>query len=271
MTMRWVVLSALAVGLVGCGGAKTSATVTGTDESSIQSSPAGAATVAFVDIETVRPDDASLDPAPAAQVTDASALPAVVGCRTVQVNTTSTTRTVTITFNQCPASNGWLLNGTLTFSAPITKPGHYTVVHQVHSLDATGTKGWNYTGTKLVTIDLVGRTASISLPAGTTLTAAYHDSQNTSKNRTYQYVPDLSASWTLAGQFSLSGSYTFAQDGGTTLAATITSPLVWTSGCCSPTQGTLTLSAGNSLANAVFGPNCGDLKINGTKLPLSCQ
>lgn len=267
MKIAGITFFGLVLGILGCGGAKTDATISGTDQASLQSSPAGAATLAFMDIETVRPDDAFLVPSGANVSAEAAAV--TVGCRSAQTTTTSTTRTTVITFTNCVASNGWLLNGTISYAAPLLQPGHFTVVHNLNTQDSTGTKGWAYTGTKLVTIDWTARTATMTVSAP--MTAAYHDSQNTANNRTYTYEPNLSASWTLAGQFMLSGSYTFTKDGSTAVSAVISQPLVWTAGCCAPTQGTLSLTAGSSVATGVFGPNCGDLKINGTKMPTNCQ
>lgn len=262
------------MGLLACGGSDSAeASVEGTDPESLATSPAGAATLAFMDLEAIRPNDANLLEAKLVQPGDLQPAPVTLGCRTFDTVTDATNRTTTVTFTNCVAANGWTLNGTLTVTNPLAAPGVYTSVYDLDSQDGTGTKTWTYSGTKQLTINTANHTASLTVAPGTYLTVSYANTADTTKNKTYHYAPNLSADWATLGQFKLWGSYAFDQVGGPSLTATIApgTPLIWTPACCFPTSGTIALVSGSATASAVFGPGCGDLKLNGFTYPLECQ
>jgi len=270
--MRCCFAALALLGGLACGGSEEDVTVTGSDSDSLASSPGGAATLALVNIESIRPDDLNL-----AAVAGASGAvkpaPVSVGCRTFNTVLDATTRTTTITYATCKAASGWTLTGTVVFKSSLIQQGAFSSVYDLHSQDPTGTKIWAYSGTKLVAINAAQQTATLTVPAGTYLTVAYQDTQDPSKSRTYHYVPDLAANWATQGQFRLMGSYAFQQVGGPALSATVASnaPLIWTPACCFPTSGTIALASGDANATAVFGPECGGLKLNGASLPMTCQ
>lgn len=273
MSMKLLMGSALLMALVGCSGTKNEVTVTGNDQQSLTTSPAGVATMTFVDLEGgFRVDQLPI----AAPNGDALMLvqpdaPAAA-CTSTVTSTSGSTVTTTVTFSACKAANGNTTNGTMTLVYTLPTSGtvrSVTTTYNLTNADSTGKKTWSYTGTKVFTHDPTNKTASITVPnGGTGVTVSYRDADNSANNKTYTYIPNLSANWATVGQFKLWGSYSFSQGTASTITATIpqASPLIWTygvGGCCYPTSGTLTLTTGGMTAEAVFGPTCGGLKLNG--------
>lgn len=275
MSLRLWLGSTLILGLVACGGSTNETTVNGTSPEALKSSPAGVASLVFLDLESVRPDSLpTYAPLPGGQSLGLVKGATIAGgCSTTQTVTSGNTATTTITFGPtCTAANGNTLTGTVVvtydITAPLTAQSH-SVAYNLASTDTTQTKTWTYVGTRLVSIDQTAHTAHVSVPAGTTFTVTYTDTVNPQNSKIYTYTPDLNFSWGI-GQATLWGSYTFTQ-GTTTITATMpqNTPLTWTLGCCYPISGTINLSTGSAQADAVFGPNCGELKLNGGQITLA--
>jgi hypothetical protein len=260
---------------VACGGTKNETTINGNNAESLESSPAGVASLVFLDLESVRADAlpayAPLPGGDALGLVQGASVGG--GCSTSNTVTSGTTVTTTITFGPtCTAANGNSLAGTVTvvynLSNPLTAQDH-SVTYDLTAKDATQTKVWTYKGTRLVSINQTARTAHISVPTGTTFTVSFTDTANTLNNKTYAYAPNLYFSWGGA-QVTLWGGYSFTQ-GNSTITATMSAntPLIWAAGCCYPISGTISLATGSAQADAVFGPACGDLKLNGGKITLA--
>lgn len=262
-------LPAVMLLLVGCT-TKNEVTVTGDDSSSIQSSPAGVATNAFVDLECGIGYGVNELPKKVEQSNgEASALQASAAptCTTQTVLPSGATL-LTFTPGCKKGANGWDLTGTLTYAS--VSSGVNDVAYDLTLTDPTATKTWKYTGTKHVAV--TGTSAVVTVSPGNYLTAAYVDTSDTAKNKTYHYTPDLHADWTTG--LKIYGSYSFEQVSGNTITASVdqANPLVWSAGCCYPTSGTITLKVAQARAEAAFGPGCGTLKLNGNSVSLaSCN
>lgn len=276
MSLRLWLGSTVILGLVACGGTTNQTTVNGTSPDALKSSPAGVASLVFLDLESVRPDALpTYAPLPGGEslgLVQGSA-PIAAGCSSLSTATAGNTVTTTITFGPtCTAANGNTLTGTVIVTFSLTDPltgQNHSIAYNLTSKDSTGTKTWTYQGTRLVSINQTAKTAHVTVPTGTTFTAAFTDSTTPQNNKTYTYTPNLYFAWG-GTQATLWGSYSFTQ-GTTTISATMpqTSPLTWTTGCCYPISGTISLTTGSAQANAVFGPNCGDLALNGGKITLA--
>jgi len=201
MMMRVGLGSVALLGLLACGGSNSDVKVTGADANSLATSPGGAATLTFMDLESIKPDNANL----AAVVQASDGAQDVVGCRTFNTSSDGTIRTTTFTYTGCTAANGWAMTGTVTFQSPIASLGSYTSIFDLHSQDPTGTKYWAYSGTKLVTINFAQQTATLKVPDGAFMTVIYQDTLDTSKNKTYHYIPNLTGNWATLGQFKSHG------------------------------------------------------------------
>jgi len=268
-TKYWMAPIALLL-LAGCT-TKSEVTVTGTDTDSLLSSPAGVASNSFLDLEgglgyklDVLPIRIALD----GEQTSAMQVAPLPSC----VQTTfPTTGTTLLTFGPgCKGANGWALTGTLQYTQiGTTSPRVHDVTYAMTLTDTTATKTWTYTGTKRVTV--TATTATVTVAAGTHVTVAYADRSDTSKNKTYYYTPNLTADWATVGMIKVFGTYAFQQVPGDTVTATIlqANPLIWTAGCCYPTSGTITLAVGPATAEAVFGPTCTTMKLNGNNIALN--
>lgn len=275
MTAKVLMGSALLMVLVGCGGAKSEATVSGTDPQSISTSPAGVATLAFVDLEGgYRLDQlptAVQNPMGDALMLEAGPAP-VGGCTSAATTLNGTTATTTVTFTNCASASGATLNGTLVLQATTSgSTRSVTTTYDLTTLDTTGKKKWTYVGAKLSTINTLTKQATVTVPTGGSgVAVTYTDGDNSANNKAYVYAPNLTLNWATPGQFKVWGSYTFTQNA-TSVLGTIqaTEPLVWVYGsCCYPVSGTLTLATGGLSAKAVFGPACGALILNGADITL---
>ena len=144
-----------------------------------------------------------------------------------------------------------------------------------------GVYTWNYTGTKVTTVNTTAKTASIVVPTGQPFSVAFTHATDTTKNKTWAYVPNLQADWSSANATKFWGTYTFQQTSplGDTLTATIPqlTPLTWASACTFPISGVLTLSLPPASAEIRFDTSitdtsvqqaCGVATINGYKLTL---
>jgi hypothetical protein len=266
MSIRIYSATALMLSLVACSATSSpEVVVQNTDQASLKVSPAGVATIVFTDLETIRPDNLAAGAS---------------GSSCISVFPLSAT-SFKYTFNGCRSANGGTMTGTVTVTISGTGTVVNTAVYDVTVLETVGS--WHYTGTKVTTTNATAKTATISVPAGQPFLVAYSNPANTTKNKTWAYVPNLQADWSSATATKFWGSYTFQQTlplpVGDTLTASIpqATPLTWTSGCAFPIAGVLTLSLPPASAEIRFDtsitePNvqkgCGIATINGYKLTL---
>ncbi len=264
MSIRTYSATALVLGLVACSGTTTPVVaVQNTDQASLKVSPAGVATIAFTDLETIRPDTL-------ASGTSGSS------CISVFPLSFSSFK---YTFNGCRSANGGTMTGTVTVTTSGTTTVVNTAVYAVTVTDSTGS--WHYTGTKLTTVNTAAKTASIAVPAGQPFGVAFTHATDATKNKTWAYVPSLQADWSSATATKFWGTYTFQQTLplGDTLTATIpqATPLTWTSACAFPISGVLNLSLPPASAEIRFDTSitdtsvqqgCGVATINGYRLML---
>lgn len=262
MSIRTQVATALMVGLVGCSSnSSPQVTVQNTDPASLKVSPAGVATIAFTDLETIRPDNL-------ASGTSGS------GCITVTPTGLSSFK---YTFNGCKSASGGTMSGTVTITASGTSTIVDSAVYDLTVTDASGT--WHYSGTKVTTINSTAKTATITVPQP--FTVAFQSASDASKNKAWSYTPNLQADWSNSNAVKFWGIYTFqqTQPAGDTLTATIaqSTALTWTTGCNFPSSGVLDLSLppasaeirfDTSITDTTVQQGCGVITINGYRLTL---
>jgi len=257
-------------GLVACGNSGSS----GVNDSptTIKTSPAGVATLNFLDLVNTVPPSAlsgSGSSSPAAGKPEA-AMSALSGCITTATNLTTTTYTVA----GCGSANGGTLSGTVT---SVENPvGTYTETFNLTSTIDTN-HSWNYSGEVVVTIS--GKTATLSAPGTTPLLCTYKDATTPANDMAYTFLPMLDADWS-TGNMALSGSYSFNGTQGLVKGYVVSvnfpgTTLTIPSGCSWPTSGSLTLGLNvptntglNGSVTATFGPTCGQLVLDGASLTL---
>ena len=255
-------------GLVGCTTKSSGNTVVNDDPVLMRSSPAGTATLGFLDLEaSVRPDalPTVIALAPQGAALGLSAKGTGQSCLVSSI----VGNVVTYTFSNCTAASTGALNGTLV--ATLTLPSAGTTVctevfDLVSALDAT--RSWRYTGTQTVTI--AGTAATVTGVPLTAIHAVFTDSTTPANNKTYVFTPALTVNWATAGQVVLDGSYTFAREGAETITVTLppSDPLVWNAACSFPVSGTLAIAltgpaTGSASTTAIFGPTCGQMTLGG--------
>jgi hypothetical protein len=263
-------LSSLALlTIMGCAGKSTEVVVTGADPAAMRTAPAGAATLVFMDLQTIRPDALPVQIAlpPTGEAMGVVAAATVPGCVTSVVAGNLTT----YTFN-CKAANTGTLTGTVKVTT--TKVGSTTTYAEVFNLVSTvdTARKWTYTGNQTIVSN--GSSATLTVAAGNPILCAYTDTATPANSKTYNFTANLAGNWATANRFVLSGGYAFTRPGidNTTVAIAAGDPLVWTSSCDYPGTGTLALSmvdgSGVSLASAsaVFGPTCGQVTLGGAAL-----
>ena len=275
--LAWATLAMLS--LVACTAKSSGQTSLSADPAAMRSSPAGVATLSFLDLETSVRADAlpvaeSLPPqgdaygftvkhsAPSCSVSG------VVG------------NVATYTFTSCTAASTGVLNGTVVVTLTVPSVGT-TVCSEVFDLVSTlsPTQSWKYTGTQTVTIQ--GSVATVTDTPLTAIQAAFTDTATPANDKTYIFTPALTMDWSMAGSLVVNGSYSFAQVAGDTVTVTLApvlpsvaaDPLVWSTGCSYPSSGTLAISladpiTGTASTTAVFGPTCGQMTLGGGSLTL---
>jgi len=267
-----LVLGTIAMfGLVACGNSGSS----GVNDSptTIKTSPAGVATLNFLDLVNTVPVSALSSSGTASPSLDKpeEALSSLNTC----IKTTPSGTTTTYTMTTCSAANGGTLAGSLV---SVQSPaGTYTETFQLTStIDST--HSWTYAGQIVVTI--TGKTATLTAPGSTPLVCTYTDSSNASNNMAYTFLPMLEGDWS-SGSMVLSGSYEFDGTQGSVngykvkVSMPTGTSLAIPAGCSWPTSGSLSLgldvptnSGLNGTVTATFGPNCGQVVIDGATLNL---
>ena len=271
-------LSTIAMlGLVACGNSGSSGVNAST--TTVQISPAGVATLNFLDLVSTVPPSAlsGSGGSNGSAVKREEAASAVNPCITTTVS--GNTTTYQLSAQGCPGANGTLTGSLQSVEAPA---GTYTETFDITStIDST--HKWTYTG-QLQVAFTSATTATLTAP-GTlnALVLSYQDTStsSTANNLTYTFQPMLTADWT-SGSMVLGGDYLFngtlGSASGYTVSVTIpvnTTLTIPASGCNWPTSGSLSLGltvAGNSAQNAsvtaTFGPGCGAVVLDGVSLTL---
>ena len=270
--LGWCTLAML--GLVACTAKSSGETSVTNDPAAMRSSPAGVATLGFLDLESSIPADALPTAVPLPPQGDAIGL---VSKSTLPncIQSSILANVVTYSFTGCTAASTGVLNGTVAVTVTIPSVGT-TVCTEVFNLVSTltATQSWHYTGTQTVTI--VGSTATVTDVPLTAIQAAFTDTVTPANDRTYIFKPALTMNWAVAGNLVLDGSYTFTRVGAETITVTLapviasvpSDPLTWVTGCSYPTAGTLAIDltgslGGNASTTAVFGPTCAQMTLGG--------
>jgi len=256
MNIRQACIALATLGLAACGGFQGSTSTSGGDPAAIRISPAGVATLVFMDLEKVGPN----------ALTGSAPLP---GCVTSSGPAAGTT---TLTFNNCPAANGGVMAGTITV-APAADGFTETFDLTVATVTSTVHQVWTYTGLQTVTV--TGDAATVAAGA---ITVSLVDSGNPANNVAYTFSAGLSAAWTSAPSLSLWGTYTFTRsDRAETVTATIpqATAITWNPALCAsePAAGAFTLAFqstayGNDTIPVDFNVGCGKVSISGGTLDL---
>jgi hypothetical protein len=264
--------SLLALGLVGCGGSSSSSSVTG----DVHDGPAGVATLAFTDLQTLRPDMLTGATTLPSGVTQAKRTPAAAQGQDLPETGLSTT---TYTFTNRKAANGGVINGTITVVAMVA--GNSTTYTETFSLTVTPSAPvagqtpawtWVYAGSQQAVV--TGDSAVLSIPSGGSVTLTYTDnavSPATQEVFQFAIITPIQANWSVPQAVSLLGEYSFTEtNGAESMDVKISPPLVWdtTASCDYPQSGTLTLAvtsqvSGSASTTIVFGP-CGTATIGAT-------
>ena len=170
---------------------------------------------------------------------------------------------VLYTFNNCGYATALTdsLSGSVSVSFSNQAPSLYTVEYK--NLTATnGTQTWVFNGTKTINVNLSAKQANLT---ATNLSAVFTDTAHPETNRSYLYNANLNADWATLNTYKLSGSYSLVTNafttGGVMSSAT---PLTWTTGCCYPTGGSITLTKDALSATAAFSLPCGTLTLTPT-------
>ncbi len=121
-------------------------------------------------------------------------------------------------------------------------------------------------GTRHVVIDPVAKQAVITI---TGLTLTHTEAEEPSENRSFTYSAAYTSDWATAGQFKLWGTFTLQASGHPALSGAIAqaTALTWTTGCCRPTSGTLSLTQDGKTADVLFGLPCGTATVTVAGLP----
>jgi len=277
------------LGLVSCGGTSGSTTVSGNDPASIKAAPAGVSTLTFMDLELVRPDNLAGSSALPTGVR-ASLLPGTVplatpGAPEALVQPLAlTTSPATLTFTNCKAANGGVINGTIVVTWPPAQNGVTTFTEAFHltvtptTNVATPAQTWVYQGQQVVAVNSSLQTATLTMPApgaANAITATFTDNTvSPAAVKVYQVSTDgLTVNWSVPGVTTLAGDYKVAQGSVEAVTVTLGPPLTWTAACGYPTSGTLTLglvsaTLGNDSTTVVFGPACSQMTIAGVNFTL---
>jgi hypothetical protein len=245
----------IALGIVALTGCATNTTVNTTpfDAATLKGSPAGMATLGFVDLTT--------------------ALPGLLGgafpsCASVA--TAGTTSTVTL--SNCPSATGGTLRGTVTV-ADTPVGGNHAFVETFNSLAdvRSSTLQWVAAGKLDVGVTTATSTATLATEAGFKMTVT--DTAVPANDKAWDFTCSLTAHEDGNGGYTLKGSYSFVS--GTTDSVRVdisaSNPLVWVKGSAYPASGQITLTdtrngGTGEVVTAIF--SAGQLNINGGTITL---
>jgi hypothetical protein len=266
------------LGLIACGGTTGSTSVSGDNPAAIKAAPAGVSTLVFMDLELVRPDN----------LTGATELPTGVTANGALVPqdkvapafqsspaVNSPINPTTLTFNNCTAANGGVMNGTIVVGWVVA--GSTTTYTETFNLTVTTTtpaQTWVYAGQQVIAV--TGTTASVSVPGA--IAATFTDNTVTpAAVKVYQFtIPaPLAVDWTLPSHITLSGEYEINLPSVETVTVTLQPALIWDSAvpCNYPIGGTLTLdlvsaATGTDSTTVVFSSTCGAVTLAGVNFNL---
>jgi hypothetical protein len=164
----------------------------------------------------------------------------------------------TFDFTDCPKGLAEKLSGRIVLTVTFDPFGWSVVYEDLAAL--SNNQVWRMSGVKAVSPVMATKATGVRTQ---NFAVAYSDGANPSNNRNYLYSSDLSGSWSGFGEYRLWGTYSLAAAGEDTVGATIAKeqPLVYGSGCCYPTAGTLRFTKGGATAEATFQGTCGTVRI----------
>lgn len=252
--------------LLACGGSgQNSSQSTPPDAKAIPADEALASTWGFLTLEQGT-SMASQMPT-FTQVGDAKHLntAATSSCITTITSTKEGITHVLYTFNNCgpqPVSlNSLNLSGSLAISFSNQVPSLYTVEY-TNLVVTRGSQTWTFNGVKTIDVNLSIKQAHM---VATNLSAVFADSAYPDANRSFLYNANLSADWATANAYKLTGSYSLLANTHTTSGLIASSnPLTWTTGCCYPVSGSISLTKDALSASVAFALPCGSVTITPT-------
>jgi hypothetical protein len=273
------------LGLVSCaptGGAS----VNGDNPTDIKSSPAGVSTLAFMDVELVRPDAIAGASGLPTGVTSGEDVPGIVPASRSQFTPQAVIPTA-LTFTNVKAADGGYINGTILQS--MTGPGAYTETFDLTvtptQAPVSGTPAWTwvYTGQQFVAVTGTSAVVTANTASPNALTATYTNN-GVSPAKVQAYLVStptpLQVGWnasTSPTAVTLYGEYQVTLPGVETITGTIlqATQLEWDPATCVyPLSGTLTLGltqvspALTDSTNVVFSSACGQTTIGGASFNL---
>lgn len=254
----------LALGLLGCSPiASPQVKVKNTDAASLKVSPAGMATLAFTDLQVIRPD----------QLAHSSS-----SCPCVSLAVNNLTEFM-FTFDGCQSANGGQMSGTVKVSASRTDAVVFAAIYDLTVLDSDGT--WHYSGTQWTTIRELPQPSSITVPEDHPFRVTFEHATDTTKSKAWSLTAAMQAKLSELNGVSLWGTYAFQQTQpvGDTVTASIDegTPATWAPGCIYPNSGVLKLSLppahaeiriNTSITDPSIRKGCGVITINGYPLTL---
>jgi hypothetical protein len=164
----------------------------------------------------------------------------------------------TFDFADCPKGLAEKLSGRIILTVTLDPFGWTVVYEELAAL--SNNQVWRMNGVKSVSPLLATKATGVRTQ---NFNVAYTDGANPSNNRSYLYASELSGSWAGFEGYQLWGAYSLASAGEAPFSATIAKDqaLVYASGCCYPSAGTIRFTRGGETAEATFQGTCGTVKI----------
>jgi len=225
MHIRYTLVPLALLALAGCTTESSIGTLS-TSAASLNASPAGVAAMGFADIMTAIP----------------GLLPggAYASCVTAPTPTaTATGTTQTISLAGCPSTSGGTMMGTLKVTTQTSAPGAYVVNFGTLTDTNTPAPVWTYAGNLNANVNVAKLTATVATQAGFQMTST--DPSKTNSTVTWTFICNLTATTDGAGNFNLTGSYSFS-DTTDSVSVLITTPLTWVKGKSGPQTGVLAVT-----------------------------
>ena len=182
------------------------------------------------------------------------------GCATgALVSNPDGSNTLTLTFACTNVAEGSSLTGSVAYTFSAASPGSYRVAYQ-NLKAARGTQSWAVTGSKQITLNLVGQKAAVSTLEPMVVTVV-----NGANTRVLTYTCNLTGDWGTVGLYKVSGGFSLQSGSELPVTCTITTPLTWdtVSGCCHPISGLMALVQGQASATVSFMLPCGTYQVSG--------
>jgi hypothetical protein len=252
MKRRHLILSLGMLALVGCA-TESSVDTSPFDPQVLKGSPAGMATLGFVDIAT--------------------AIPGLLGGAFPSCASVATAGTTsTVTFNTCPSATGGTFQGTVTAS-DTPAGGNHAFVETYNSLADVRSSSLQWVAAGKLDVGVTTATSTATLATETGFKMTVTDTLVPANNKVWTFSCNLTAHEDGNGGYSLLGTYSFVSGTTDSVRVDITpgNPLVWHKGSTYPVSGQITLTdtrAGGTgeVITATF--SSGALNINGGTITL---